>query len=223
MNLPSITGIKVDAAKEVKNTKRIASPDLWELSRYNIITKSLISLYTYDTSSLRLLNQQISFLLLVYVIIIDYLFFLLLLRHILISLEIIRLKYFGKTDVLPRDLQELEEVNAAEEVEDLDVELKEDEPTFLKGQTIRAGVNLSPVRVVKNPEGSLQREIMHAMQFAKERREVREQQQKQIMENLPREFNKYWDDPTADPNKRALVSALKGIDPSVSFNTQNLQ
>ncbi len=149
----SITGINVDTEKEVKTTKRIASPDLWELSR---------------------------------------------------------LKYMGKTVPLPRDLQELEEVNLEEEIEEQEVELKEEEPTFLKGQTTRAGVNLSPIRIVKNPEGSLQREIMNAMQFAKERRDVRDQQQRQ-MENVPKEVKKYWDDPTADPNKRALAAAFKGM------------
>ena len=87
---------------------------------------------------------------------------------------------------------------------------------FLRGQTTRAGINLSPVRVVKNPEGSMQREIMNAMQFAKERREVREQAQRTVLENIPKEFNKYWDDPTADPSKRALMSTFKGMAPQVT-------
>jgi len=35
-------------------------------------------------------------------------------------------------------------------------EVNDTEPLFLKGQT-RASVNLSPVKIVKNPDGSLQR------------------------------------------------------------------
>jgi len=159
----SITGIKPDEAKEVKNTKRIASPDMWERSR---------------------------------------------------------MQYFGKKEYMPREMVELEEVNVAEEVEELEVEIKEDEPTFLRGQTTRAGVNLSPVRVVKNPEGSLQREIMNAMQYAKERRDIREQQ-RSAGENVPKEFKKIFDDPTADPNKKALLSALKGMQPDASETTES--
>ena len=52
--------------------------------------------------------------------------------------------------------------------------MNEIEPKFLKGQTTKSGVVLSPVRVVLNPEGSLQREALGAVQFAKERKEVRE-------------------------------------------------
>lgn len=44
------------------------------------------------------------------------------------------------------------------------------EPPFLRGQTTKAGINLSPVRVVKNPEGTLQREALNAAQFSRERR-----------------------------------------------------
>jgi hypothetical protein len=38
---------------------------------------------------------------------------------------------------------------------EIEVEVNEAEPLFLKGQT-RATVNLSPVKIVKNPDGSLQ-------------------------------------------------------------------
>jgi hypothetical protein len=38
---------------------------------------------------------------------------------------------------------------------EIEVEVNETEPLFLKGQT-RATVNLSPVKIVKNPDGSLQ-------------------------------------------------------------------
>lgn len=40
--------------------------------------------------------------------------------------------------------------------EEVEVEINEDEPTFLKGQT-KMSRELSPVRIVKNPDGSMQR------------------------------------------------------------------
>ena len=58
------------------------------------------------------------------------------------------------------------------------------EPPFLRGQTTKAGINLSPVRVIKNPEGTLHREALNAIQYAKERREIREQQNKLEGNNL---------------------------------------
>lgn len=42
-----------------------------------------------------------------------------------------------------------------DEGEDLEIELNEDEPAFLQGQT-KNSLNLSPIKVVKNPDGSLQ-------------------------------------------------------------------
>ena len=60
--------------------------------------------------------------------------------------------------------------------EDLEIDMNDFEPPFLRGQTTKAGINLSPIRVVKNPEGTLQREALNAQQFSRERREMREQQ-----------------------------------------------
>jgi len=45
----------------------------------------------------------------------------------------------------------------------MEVELADKEAKFLQGQTTKTGINLSPVRVVKNPEGTLQREAMNAI------------------------------------------------------------
>jgi ATP-dependent RNA helicase DHX8/PRP22 len=60
--------------------------------------------------------------------------------------------------------------NVDEEIEDINIEVNDREPPFLTGQTTKTGINLSPVRVIKNPEGTLNREAMNAIQYAKERR-----------------------------------------------------
>jgi ATP-dependent RNA helicase DHX8/PRP22 len=52
-----------------------------------------------------------------------------------------------------------EEVAEDDLEEDVDVELVEEEPTFLRGQT-RGAMDLSPIRVIANPEGSLLRAAM---------------------------------------------------------------
>lgn len=47
--------------------------------------------------------------------------------------------------------------NVNEEIEEINIEVNDKEPPFLTGQTTKTGINLSPVRVIKNPEGTLNR------------------------------------------------------------------
>jgi hypothetical protein len=44
--------------------------------------------------------------------------------------------------------------------EEFEIDLNDDEPEFLKGHSSRSGIEMSPVKIVKNPEGSLQRAAM---------------------------------------------------------------
>lgn len=50
---------------------------------------------------------------------------------------------------------ELDEIAQPDDENELEVELNEKEAPFLKGQTSKGGINLSPIRVVKNPDGTL--------------------------------------------------------------------
>ncbi|KAL0491769.1 ATP-dependent RNA helicase dhx [Acrasis kona] len=63
--------------------------------------------------------------------------------------------------------------------QDVDVELNDREPKFLEGQTAKAGVNYSPVRILAAPDGSLRRAAEKQSELALERREIREQQRAQ--------------------------------------------
>ena len=63
--------------------------------------------------------------------------------------------------------------------ENIDVELKDEEPPFLKGQTSKAGINFSPVRIVKNPDGILHKAAMQQAEEARNRREQKELETKQ--------------------------------------------
>ncbi len=88
--------------------------------------------------------------------------------------------------------------------------MNEREPPFLKDTTTKGGINLSPVRVVKNQEGSLQREALNAIQQAKDRKEMRIQQNNALMDSVNKqELLKMNIDPTADT--RILMSQLKTL------------
>ncbi|BFG21021.1 hypothetical protein CerSpe_072950 [Prunus speciosa] len=65
--------------------------------------------------------------------------------------------------------------------EELEIELNEDEPAFLNGQS-RYSVDMSPVKIFKNPEGSLGCAAALQSALIKERREVREQQQRTMFD-----------------------------------------
>lgn len=47
--------------------------------------------------------------------------------------------------------------------EEFEIDLNDDEPEFLKGHSSRSGIEMSPVKIVKNPEGSMQRAAMTAV------------------------------------------------------------
>lgn len=90
-----------------------------------------------------------------------------------------------ETGLLPKD-----EDNEA----DIEIEIVEEEPAFLRGHG-RALHDLSPVRIVKNPDGSLAQAAMMQSALAKERREVQMLQREQEMDSIPTSLNKNWIDP----------------------------
>ena len=94
--------------------------------------------------------------------------------------------------------------------EELEVELNEDEPSFLRGQT-RMSIDTSPVKIVKNPDGSLQRAAMTQSALAKERRELREQQQRTMLDAIPKDLNRPWEDPMPEGGERHLAQELRGV------------
>ncbi|KAI3442518.1 RNA helicase [Psidium guajava] len=94
--------------------------------------------------------------------------------------------------------------------EELEVELNEDEPAFLQGQT-RYSVDMSPVKIFKNPEGSLSRAAALQSALIKERREVREQQQRTMLDSIPKDLNRPWEDPMPETGERHLAQELRGV------------
>ncbi|KAL7020257.1 hypothetical protein ACKWTF_011444 [Chironomus riparius] len=80
-----------------------------------------------------------------------------------------------------------------EDEEDIEIEIVEDEPPFLQGHG-RALHDLSPVRIIKNPDGSLAQAAMMQSALQKERREQKMLAREQEAESKPT-FGKDWMDP----------------------------
>ncbi|KAI0053412.1 P-loop containing nucleoside triphosphate hydrolase protein [Auriscalpium vulgare] len=97
----------------------------------------------------------------------------------------------------------------AEVEEELDVEVKEEEPAFLRGQTKRT-LDLSPVKIVKAPDGSLNRAAVAGASLAKERRELRQQEANQEADSEARDFNAPWLDPMSKDADKMFAQDLRG-------------
>lgn len=113
----------------------------------------------------------------------------------------------------PADYPELNEDldfnGSIEPEEEIDVEVREEEPPFLRGQTKRS-LDLSPVKVVKIPDGTLNRSALAGASLAKERRELRQQQQQQEADAVPQDVTTPWLDPMAGPAGRQFAQDAKG-------------
>jgi len=82
--------------------------------------------------------------------------------------------------------------------EEFDIELNEDEAPFLQGQTAATTGDVSPIKIVKNPDGSMSRAAMTQSTLAKERRELREQQHRADADQGGgggQQLTRPWEDP----------------------------
>lgn len=97
-----------------------------------------------------------------------------------------------------------------EEEEDVDIEVREEEPPFLAGQT-KQSLELSPIRVVKAPDGSMNRAAISGDVLAKERRDLRQQEvnEKAAQQAAEVDLNAQWQDPMVAPNERKFASELR--------------
>jgi ATP-dependent RNA helicase DHX8/PRP22 len=98
----------------------------------------------------------------------------------------------------------------------VDIEINEDEPSFLRGQT-KMSRELSPVRIVKNPDGSLSRAALHQNQLFKERRELKQAQANNLIDAMPKDLSKPWEDPMPQQGERHFAQELRSINIGGSF------
>ncbi|CAN8102759.1 unnamed protein product [Discula destructiva] len=92
--------------------------------------------------------------------------------------------------------------------EDVDIEIREEEPPFLAGQT-KQSLELSPIRIVKAPDGSLNRAAMAGTNLTKERKEMRQQEAEAKESEAKVDLSAQWLDPMADPDKRQFASGVR--------------
>jgi ATP-dependent RNA helicase DHX8/PRP22 len=97
-----------------------------------------------------------------------------------------------------------------EEEEDIDIEVRGEEPPFLAGQT-KQSLELSPIRVVKAPDGSMNRAALAGTTLAKERRELRQQQAADAAaeEAHKVDLSAQWQDPLVAAGEHKFASDLK--------------
>jgi ATP-dependent RNA helicase DHX8/PRP22 len=98
---------------------------------------------------------------------------------------------------------------AAEVEEEMDIEVNESEPAFLAGQT-KVTLNLSPVKVIKAPDGSMNRAALAGGALAKERRELKQQEANDEADSEARDFSQPWLDPMAQAGDKVFASDLRG-------------
>jgi ATP-dependent RNA helicase DHX8/PRP22 len=99
--------------------------------------------------------------------------------------------------------------------EAVDIEIKEVEPPFLAGQT-KLSLELSPIRVVKAPDGSLNRSAMAGVEHARDRREAKQQEaQEKAAEQASRvDLSAQWQDPLAAERDKVFASELRDNRPA---------
>jgi len=117
------------------------------------------------------------------------------------------------TGVLGEMMSEDQELKEMEEVE---VELNEEEPLFLRGQTSLSR-ELSPVRVVVNPDSAMVNAATNQTNLAKERREMKQAQLNNLIDSIPKDLSKPWEDPLPDQGERHFAQELRGINIGGSF------
>jgi ATP-dependent RNA helicase DHX8/PRP22 len=89
--------------------------------------------------------------------------------------------------------------------EEVDIEVREEEAPFLSGQAKRA-LDMSPVRIVKAPDGTLNRAAMAGGQLAKERRDMRQQQINEQADSESKDLTQAWQDPMVQPGERQFAA-----------------
>ena len=93
--------------------------------------------------------------------------------------------------------------------EDVDIEVREEEPPFLAGQT-KQSLELSPIRVVKAPDGSMNRAAMSGTALSKERKELKQQEADAAAKDASKEnLQSQWHDPMSNPDQRKFASDLR--------------
>uniref|UniRef100_G3U9Q8 RNA helicase n=1 Tax=Loxodonta africana TaxID=9785 RepID=G3U9Q8_LOXAF len=102
------------------------------------------------------------------------------------------------TSILPKVVEE--------EDDNLEIELVEKEPPFLRGHT-KQSMNMSPIKITKT-DGSLSQAAKMQNAIVKESRQA---EWKAEMDFIPMVLNKFWVDPLPDAEGRQIAANMRGI------------
>ena len=106
--------------------------------------------------------------------------------------------------------------SAMELEQDIDIEVRDEEPPFLVGQT-KQSLELSPIRVVKAPDGSLNRAAMSGTNLAKERKELRRNEvEAEEAASKGVDLSTQWNDPMANPDQKKFASDLRSASKAIA-------
>jgi ATP-dependent RNA helicase DHX8/PRP22 len=99
--------------------------------------------------------------------------------------------------------------NNTQEDEELDIEVREDDAPFLAGQSKRL-LDLSPVKIIKAPDGTMNRAALSGATLAKERRELRQQEAQDAADSEAKDLQSAWQDPLANRADRQFAQDARG-------------
>jgi ATP-dependent RNA helicase DHX8/PRP22 len=94
--------------------------------------------------------------------------------------------------------------------EEFELELNDAEPAFLKGQA-RQFLDLSPIRVARNMDGTMQAAAQAQAALTKERRELKQIQENELLDAIPKDLNRPWVDPLPAAGERHIAEDLRGF------------
>lgn len=93
--------------------------------------------------------------------------------------------------------------------EEIDIEVNEKKAPFLAGHEA-SSLELSPVKIVKAPDGALNRAALEGASLAKERRDLRQQEMQEQADAETRDMTSGWQDPMAQQHDRKFAQDLRG-------------
>lgn len=99
--------------------------------------------------------------------------------------------------------------NSTQEDEELDIEVREDEAPFLAGAGKKL-MDLSPVKIIKAPDGTMNRAAMSGATLAKERREMKKQEAQDAADAETKDLSSAWHDPLANRQDRQFAMDARG-------------
>jgi ATP-dependent RNA helicase DHX8/PRP22 len=99
--------------------------------------------------------------------------------------------------------------NNTQDDEELDIEVREDEAPFLAGAGKKL-MDLSPVKIIKAPDGTLNRAAMSGASLAKERREMKKQEAQDAADAETKDLSSAWHDPLAQRQDRQFAMDARG-------------